>query len=62
MRIRDSNWPPVLGTPIQCHLLDWSCTSQRKVTRSTYSSELLAAIDAVDAGILVREILREMST
>eukprot|EP00971_Amphidinium_carterae_P167801 3324647-Amphidinium_carterae.1 len=62
MRVRDSGWPPAQGTPDQCHLFDWSCTSQRKVTRSTYSSELLAATDAVDAGILVREILREMST
>eukprot|EP00971_Amphidinium_carterae_P226983 4502021-Amphidinium_carterae.1 len=45
-----------------CHLLDWCSTAQRRVTRSTFSSELLAAVDAVDSVLLVREILREIST
>eukprot|EP00971_Amphidinium_carterae_P039991 785004-Amphidinium_carterae.4 len=62
LRVRTADWPPTPGVAVQCHLIDWSCTSQRKVTRSTYSSELFAATDAVDSGILVREILREMHT
>jgi hypothetical protein len=30
------------------HILDWACRSQRHVTRSTFSAELLSAGDALD--------------
>eukprot|EP00971_Amphidinium_carterae_P339165 6476805-Amphidinium_carterae.1 len=62
LRVRTASWPPAQGAMVNCRLIDWSCTSQRKVTRSTYSSELLAATDAADASLLVREVMREMHT
>ena len=42
------------------HIVDWACKSQRHVTRSTFSAELLAAGDAVDQGILVSHLLYEV--
>ena len=42
------------------HIVDWACKSQRHVTRSTFSAELLAAGDAVDQGILVSHLLYEL--
>ena len=35
-----------------CHLLDFASKQQRHVTRSTFSSELFAATDATDIGLL----------
>ena len=46
------------STPI--HIIDWACKSQRHVTRSTFSAELLAAGDAADQGILVSHLLYEI--
>ena len=45
-------------TPV--HVVDWVCKSQRHVTRSTFSAELLAAGDAVDHGILVSHLFHEL--
>ena len=42
------------------HVLDWACKSQRHVTRSTFSAELLAAGDAADQGILIAHMLHEL--
>ena len=42
------------------HILDWACRSQRHVTRSTFSAELLAAGDAVDQGILISHMVHEL--
>eukprot|EP00971_Amphidinium_carterae_P001637 32933-Amphidinium_carterae.1 len=64
LRTRDMIPQPLTKVPHKqtCHLIDWCSTAQRRVTRSTFSSELLAAVDAVDTALLVREILREIST
>eukprot|EP00971_Amphidinium_carterae_P211236 4191430-Amphidinium_carterae.1 len=43
----------------QCHLLAWSSSSQKRVTRSTFTSELYAAIDGYDEAVLLAQILRE---
>ena len=45
-------------TPV--HVIDWACKSQRHVTRSTFSAELLGAGDATDQGILISHMLREL--
>ena len=41
-------------------MLDWACKSQRHVTRSTFSAELLAAGDAADHGILLSHMIHEL--
>eukprot|EP00435_Cladocopium_sp_Y103_P057491 s245_g19.t2 len=43
-----------------CHVLEFVSKSQRHVTRSTFSSELFAATDSVDSGILTRLALHEL--
>ena len=48
------------GKSVIMHVLDWACKSQRHVTRSTFSAELLAACDATDQGILIAHMLREL--
>merc|ERR1711873_359240 len=48
------------GQKTTMHIVDWACKSQRHVTRSTFSAELLAAGDAVDQGILVSHLLYEL--
>ena len=49
------------GDPnVPCHLLDFANKAQRHVTRSTFSSELFAATDAVDIGLLNRIALHEV--
>ena len=45
-----------------CHLVDWVSKAQRHVTRSTFSSELFAATDAVDSGLLQTVILHELQS
>ena len=42
------------------HVLDRTCKSQRHVTRSTFSAELLSAGDAADQGILTSQMLHEL--
>ena len=42
------------------HILDWACRSQRHVTRSTFSAELLSAGDAIDQGMLTSHMLYEL--
>jgi hypothetical protein len=42
------------------HILDFACKSQRHVTRSTFSAELLSAGDALDQGLLVGQLLHEI--
>ena len=44
-----------------CHVLDFVSKAQRHVTRSTFSSELFAATDAVDCGLLHSVLLHELS-
>ena len=46
--------------PAPCHLLDYASKQQRHVTRSTFSSELFAATDAVDVGLLNIITLHEL--
>eukprot|EP00971_Amphidinium_carterae_P124929 2474936-Amphidinium_carterae.1 len=55
---------PVSSVPHvqQGHLIDWVSTTQRRVTRSTFASELVSAVDAVDASLLPREYLREVNS
>ena len=43
-----------------CHVLDYVSKAQRHVTRSTFSSELFAATDAVDSGLLQSIVLHEL--
>ena len=42
------------------YVLDWACKSQKRVTRSTFSAELLAAGDSVDQGILISHMICEL--
>ena len=49
------------GLPkVACHVLDYVSKAQRHVTRSTFSSELFAATDAVDSGLLQTVALHEL--
>ena len=43
------------------HIIDAVCKSQRRVTRSTFSSELLSACDAIDHGMLLALTMHELS-
>ena len=43
-----------------CHLLDWHCSSIKVVTRSTFVSELQAAISATDSAIMHALTLHEV--
>ena len=43
-----------------CHLVDFASKAQRHVTRSTFSSELFAATDAIDIGLLHSIMLYEL--
>ena len=43
-----------------CHVIDFVSKAQRHVTRSTFSSELFAATDAVDSGLLHSIALHEL--
>lgn len=46
--------------PIECHLLHAQSKTQRHVTRSTFASELFAATDALDYGLLQTLSLEEL--
>ena len=46
------------STPV--HVIDWACKSQRHVTRSTFSAELLGGGDAIDHDILLSHLLYEL--
>ena len=48
------------GSKAIVHVVDWACKSQRHVTRSTFSAELLSAGDAADQGILISHMLYEL--
>ena len=43
------------------HVLDWSCKSQRHVTRSTFAAQLLSGGDAADQGLLLSQLLTEIT-
>lgn len=43
-----------------CHVLDWHCGSIKAVTRSTFVSELQAAISATDSALMVGLTLHEI--
>ena len=45
-----------------CHLVDFVSKAQRHVTRSTFSSELFAATDSVDVGLLHSIMLHELKS
>ena len=45
---------------IQGHFIEWACKSQRHVTRSTFSAELLGAGDTADQAILVSHMIYEL--
>ena len=45
-----------------CHVLDYVSKAQRHVTRSTFSSELFAATDATDSGLLQTVALHELNS
>ena len=47
-------------TKATCHVLEFVSKAQRHVTRSTFSSELFAATDAIDMGLLTRLALHEL--
>ena len=49
------------GSPGKIHILDAICKSQRHVTRSTFSSELLSACDTADHGMLIALMLHELN-
>jgi len=48
------------GSKAVVHVLDWTCKSQRHVTRSIFSAELLSAGDAADQGILISQMIHEL--
>ena len=64
----DANWLNPTSQSVtftkttHAHVIEWACRSQRHVTRSTFAAELLSAGDAVDQGILVAQMLREVET
>ena len=43
------------------HVLDWTCKNQRHVTRSTFAAELLSGGDTVDQGLLLSQLLTEIT-
>ena len=47
-----------MGGP--CHTVEYMSKALRHVTRSTFSSELLAACDSVDLGLLIITLLHEL--
>ena len=49
-------------TSAQVHIVDAICKSQRHVTRSTFSSELLSACDTIDHGMLLALSLHEFTS
>ena len=61
LRIGGSTPAALTGTR-PSHLLDWSCGSLKTVTRSTFTSELMSGIAAVDHGIALRLTLHEIAT
>ena len=43
-----------------CHLLDWQYGAPKTVTRSTFTSELMAAMSSADRGLALAATLAEM--
>ena len=43
-----------------CHMIEYMSKALRHVTRSTFSSELLAACDTIDLGLLIVSLLHEL--
>ena len=43
------------------HVIEWVCKSQRHVCRSTFAAELLSACDAADQGVLVSQMIHEIT-
>jgi hypothetical protein len=44
-----------------CHLIDWDCGSIKTVTRSTFVSELQAAISATDSSLMLALTFHEIA-
>ena len=61
-RLNPTSQHPSFTKTAPAHVIEWACRSQRHVTRSTFAAELLSAGDAVDQGILVAQMLREVET
>ena len=49
-----------MSSTMTCHLLQVVGRSQRRVTRSTFTSELVAACDTADMGILIAHSIHEL--
>ena len=49
------------NTNTNVHVLDYICKAQRHVCRSTFAAELLGACDAADQGVLIAQMLYEIS-
>ena len=47
---------------VSCHFIDFVSKAQRHVTRSTFSSELFAATDSIDIGLLHSLTLHELAS
>ena len=52
----------VMSVTKPCHVLHVIGMSQRRVNRSTFTFGLLAGCDTADMGLLVVQILHELST
>ena len=47
---------------LPCHLLAFVSRQQRKVVRATFSAALMGACDSADKGILLTQLLHEVSS
>ena len=51
-----------MSKPAPGHLIHYVHRAQRRVVRSTFTAELLAAVDAYDIGSLLCQLMHEMAT
>ena len=60
MRLAEATDSMVAPRKVGCHLIDWHCGSLKNVTRSTFTSELQAAIMSTDHGLALQLTLHEI--
>ena len=60
LRLAESTNSMVSPRKVTCHLIDWHCGSLKNVTRSTFTSELQAAIMSTDHGLALQITLHEI--
>ena len=60
LRLAESTNSMVSPRKVTCHLIDWHCGSLKNVTRSTFTSELQAAIMSTDHGLALQFTLHEI--